>query len=147
MARYCVYRERSTWETEKKLDEYGLIPEAKDRIMAFLMTEGFVDDMRFAKIYARSKFVYHKWGRRKITIGLKKHRIIDTYVRQAMAEIDDESYKETIRELIRKKCEEKKRLPMAVRKQKVSSYLYSKGYVWDEFEKILKDECSENSPL
>ncbi len=147
MARYCAYRERSSRETGKKLDEYGLIPEAKDRIMAYLMEEGFVDDLRFAKIYARGKFYHNHWGKRKILEGLKRHHIMEAYIREGMAEIDEKDYQSTVRKLVRKKCEEKKSGSLAQRKQKVASYLYSKGYAWDEFINILNDECKEDSTL
>ncbi len=140
MARYCAYRERSSYETEKKLNEYGLIPEAKEEILAFLTEENFVDDLRFAKLYARSKFYQNRWGKRKIIQGLKKHRLTDYYIREALKEIDETGYKETIRKLMEKKRKTLENISPAEQKRKIYAYLMQKGYDYDEVTEIWENE-------
>ncbi len=140
MARYCAYRERSYHETLKKLREYRLKPEIEDEIIAFLTEENFLDDLRFAQIYARSKFYQKHWGRRKIVQGMKLHRLTDYFIKKGMEEIDAEDYKNTIRTLIRKKYETLYEDDKRTKKHKIVRFLQGKGYDYEEFKEILDEE-------
>ncbi len=140
MARFCAYRERSQYETLKKLKEYRLRPEVEDEIMVFLIEENFLDDLRFAQIYARSKFYQKQWGKRKIIQGMKSHRLTDYYIRKGLEEIDQEDYQNTIRRLIRKKYNTLQGDDERTKKHKIVRFLQGKGYDYEEFKEILDDE-------
>ena len=144
MADYCVYRDRSIWETGQKLDQYHLKPEVKDDIMAFLIEHGFLDDLRFAQSYARGKFYNNRWGRHKIIQGLRRHRLTDYYIRKGLEEIPDEDYTATVRGLIEKKCRSLPDGDHLHKQKKVSAYLLGKGYGYDEFKTILNEICQEH---
>ncbi len=64
--RYCAYQERSHQEVKNKLFEYGLRTGEVDETMAYLITEGFLNEERYAKAFAGGKFRMMKWGRLKI---------------------------------------------------------------------------------
>ncbi len=145
IARYCAYRDRSVFETEKKLNEFNLHPEAKDHILAFLMVENFLNDERFAISYARGKFHQNKWGKRKIVEGLKQHKIMDFYIQKALSEIEEKDYKETIIKIIRKKMKEYQVKNAWELKNKIYRFLINKGYEANEFIDILENEIRTNS--
>ena len=138
MARYCAYQERSHYQVEKKLREMGMIPEAIDAIMLFLIQESFLNEERFARAYVRGKFYQNKWGKQKIINGLKQHRIHQNLIQSALSEIDENDYQQTVKELIEKK---KKQLPAHNSyqiKQKIVRYLIQKGYDYETFAEWLK---------
>ncbi len=138
MARYCAYQERSHYQVEKKLREMGMIPDAIDAIMLFLIQEGFLNEERFARAYVRGKFYQNKWGKQKIINGLKQHRIHQNLIQSALNEIDENDYQQTIKELIAKK---KKHLPgpnTSQTNQKIARYLIQKGYRYEAFAECLK---------
>ncbi len=145
MARYCAYRDRSTFEVENKLKEYRLIPQVHDEILAFLMEENFLDDERFARSLARGKFRMKGWGRRKIMEALRNHRLSEYYIRKGLEELDDEEYQEMITRLIKKKLIniQKNRHPYHI-KQKIYRYLLQKGYFPEEFRDILDEEIKRH---
>jgi regulatory protein len=143
MARYCAFRDRSTYEVEKKLDEYGVIPEVKDEIIAFLMQENFLDDERFARSFARGKFRIKGWGKRKIVNELKKYRLSDYYIEKALEEIETGEYYAKIKELIAKKIKESDFENGFTAKQKIYRYLLQKGYAPEDFSDILNDEIKQ----
>src|SRR6516225_4110830 len=64
--RYCAYQERSHREVKNKLFEYGLYSNQVDEILSQLITEGFLNEERYAKAFAGGKFRMLKWGRIKI---------------------------------------------------------------------------------
>ena len=137
MARYCAYQERSHYQVEKKLREMGMIPEAVDAVMLFLIQEGFLNEERFARAYVRGKFYQNRWGKQKIIQGLKQHQIHPNLITTALTEIDDADYQQTIKDLIEKK---KMHLPdrnSYQTKQKIVRYLMQKGFRYEEFKDIL----------
>ena len=139
MARYCAYQERSHYQVEKKLREMGMIPEAIDAIMLFLIQEGFLNEERFARTYVRGKFYQNRWGKQKIIMGLKQHQIHPNLITTALTEIDNADYQQTIKDLIEKK---KMSLPdenSYQTKQKIVRYLAQKGFKYDEFSNLLFD--------
>lgn len=100
---WCAYQERSQNETRFKLLDYGLNPEEADQLISKLITENFLNEERFAMALARGKFRIKQWGKNKIRIELKKHRVSDYCINRAMKEIDPDEYDKTISELLEKK--------------------------------------------
>src|SRR5438445_10764263 len=64
--RYCAYQERSHREVKAKLFDYGLRSGEVDEIVSRLITEGFLNEERFARAFAGGKFRMMKWGKLKI---------------------------------------------------------------------------------
>jgi regulatory protein len=131
---YCAYQERCQQEVRNKLYEWGLWPDAVEKIIAQLITENFLNEERFAKAYAGGKFRIKKWGRLKIKIELKKRRITDYCLKAAMSEIDDDDYTAALKQIIEKRLSQlkgKKQLQF----QNAARYAISRGYegdlVWD----------------
>ena len=74
-ADYCAYQERSQQEVRDKLYGYGLHHDEVEENLSELITQGYLNEERFAKAYAGGKFRIKGWGKRKILQGLKQHRI------------------------------------------------------------------------
>lgn len=100
---WCAYQERSQNETRFKLLEYGLSLEEADQLISKLITENFLNEERFATALARGKFRIKYWGKNKIRLELKKHRVSDYCINKAMKEIDPDEYDKTIGDLLGKK--------------------------------------------
>src|SRR5579863_890568 len=71
IARYCAYQERSHQEVRNKLFNYGLRSTSVDEILSHLITEGFLNEGRYAKAFAGGKFRIMKWGKLKIRKALE----------------------------------------------------------------------------
>lgn len=127
-ADYCAYQERSQQEVRDKLYSYGLYTDAVEEIISDLITEGFINEERFAKSYCRGKFRLKKWGRNKILQGLKQHRVSDYCVRQGLAEIDEGEYLKCLADLAEKKKAQLKSEDPFIANRKTASYLIQKGY-------------------
>lgn len=141
--RYCAYQERCHKEVREKLYSYGLHRSDVDEILSGLITEGFLNEERFAKAYAGGKFRMKKWGRVKITHALEAKGLSKNCIRIGMREIDDESYISSLRELLTAKAHTIGHDDPFVLRDKLSGYAIQKGYepdlVWREiFEMIPK---------
>lgn len=128
LMQFCAYRDRSHKEVEEKLREMRMIPEACEQIIIQLMQEGFLNEERFARSFARGKFRIKKWGRLKIKRELKAREISEPVIKLAMTEIDEAEYHKTLEDLFKKKSDLLREPNLYKRKQKLANFLISKGY-------------------
>lgn len=133
--KYCAYQERCHQEVKRKLYDYGLQTSEVDELIAGLIQSNYLNEERFARSFARGKFMVKKWGRHKILSELKLRKISDYCIRKAMTEIADEVYTETLNGLIEKKNREYKSKNAYEQRAKIARFLMIKGYeselVWD----------------
>lgn len=138
---FCTYQERTQDEVRKKLSEWKVFSEEAEEIIAWLILENFINEERFAKIFAGGKFRIKNWGKRKITFELKSRKLSPYCIQSALREISDEDYKEKIGVLIKKKSIGLIESNSLIKKQKIANYLITKGYeselIWSHLNGIL----------
>ena len=100
---YCTYQERCHQEVRKKLQDMRMIPEAMDVIIVHLIQHNFLNEERFAKTFVRGKFKIKGWGKRRLTLELRKKDIAKVNINQALKEISDEEYTVILDTLAKKK--------------------------------------------
>jgi regulatory protein len=136
MCKFCAYQERTQKEIRQKLfDDYILDEDEREFIIVRLIEENFVNEERFAKTYAGSKFRVKKWGRLKILQALKMQGLSKYCIEQGMKEIEDDDYEKTLKSVIEKKLRLIKEKDPVKKKYALVRYVVSKGYeqdiVWD----------------
>ncbi|CAG5073301.1 Regulatory protein RecX [Dyadobacter sp. CECT 9623] len=141
-ASYCAYQERTQDEVKQRLRKWNVWGEEADEIIAELISMNYLSEERFAKTFAGGKFRVKNWGRIKIKQELQRRGISKYSLDQGMAEIQDESYIATLKQLLEKKralLERTETNPLVV-KQKLARYALAKGYeselVWKEIETL-----------
>ena len=134
----CAKQERCQSEIYKKLYEWGIELENAQEIVTQLIIENFIDELRFAKLYSRSKFNQLSWGKIKISHELKQKGISEKCIQKGLKEIDDKVYRATLKKEIEKKTNELKEKNTFILKNKLIRYLYSKGYEPDLTIELLK---------
>ena len=126
--KYCAYQERCPNDIRQKLREWQIEKEKAEQLLKALISEGYINEERFARAFVRGKFKIKSWGIAKITNELRRKNISESCITQALKEIDAEAYKETLDRLTRQWLAKHKTEPEFVRKQKLFRYLLSKGY-------------------
>lgn len=139
MMSFCAYRERAPEEVRLKMKKYKLSREQCDEILEYLNKESFLNEERFAKTYAGSKFRVKGWGRLKILNGLRQKGISQNLAESAVySEIEEADYLKTLRKhLAKKKKTLKNGLSFFEERQKVTAYALSKGFEWEEVQREL----------
>lgn len=125
---YCSYQERCHKEVVAKLKEMGMIPIAIDDIVGHLIQENFLNEERFSRSFARSKFNIKKWGRNRIVSELKQRDITKYNINLAMQELAEESYHETLEALAQKRLKQIKETDTFKRRKKLADYLLYRGW-------------------
>jgi regulatory protein len=133
LQRFCAYQERSHGEVRSKLIELGVYGDNLEMIIVELIQDNFLNEERFARIYARGKFNIKRWGKVRIKQELKQKKISDYCIKKAMEEILEEDYVKALNELVIKKANLLQESDRYKLRQKLFTYLLQKGY---EIERI-----------
>lgn len=131
---FCSYQERCIRETEEKLKDWTVQKKLIPSIISHLQVEGYINEERFAKVYAGGKFRVNKWGRQKIEFELKLKGIPESMIIKGIEEIDEVDYQRVLRDLILKKQKEIKPEKDLNIREKIITFVQGKGY---EIELIL----------
>ena len=100
----CSRREYCSADILKKAaDALDGDKDAAEQILQVLMSEKYVDDLRYATAYAREKSMISGWGETKIRYMLSSKRISRSLVDQALTEIDSDKADARLRKLLENK--------------------------------------------
>lgn len=139
--RYCAYQERSHQEVKRKLFDYGLRSDEVDELLTRLITDGFLNEERFAKAFAGGKFRIKKWGRLKIEHELEHRGLTKNCIVRGINEIDAADYTKTLRALIAKRAKQTDERNLFRKRNKVARFVIAKGYepelVWEVVKELL----------
>lgn len=136
---YCAYQERTHDEVRQRLKDWNVFGDEAEEIISELITENFINEERFAKIYAGSKFRVKKWGRNKILQELKRRKLSDYCIKKGLEEIDEEEYFLVLQALLHKKLHSLRTEPNEfIRNKKAADYAMRKGFEGDLVWEILK---------
>ena len=136
---YCAYQERCHKEVSQKLKNMYMIPEAIDLIIVHLLEHNFLNEERFTKAFVSGKLKIKKWGKRRLTLELKKKNISKININQALTEIDDKEYIQIFNNLAEKRCKAIKEKDTYKKKKKLADYLLYRG--WESF--LVYDKVNE----
>ena len=140
---YCAYQERSHLEVRNKLYGYGLFRNEVDEILLGLLTDGYLNEERFAKAFAGGKFRMKQWGRIKITHALEAKGVSKNCIQIGLKEIDSAAYMKSLRELLTSKSKTIQEDNIYSTRDRLSKYAMQKGYepelVWSTVRDILGD--------
>lgn len=137
--KYCDYQERSVKDVRTKLIAHKIYGILNENIITELIDEDILNEERYAFGYARGKFTYNQWGRMKIQKELMFEQVPNSIIEEALQQIDDDEYKQSISKLIQKKHTELKRKEkdkLKIRK-KLYQFLLQKGYSYSEVQPIM----------
>lgn len=141
IAKYCAYQERSHSEVEQKLYSYGLHSNQVQELLAWLITENYVNEERYATTFAGGKFRLKKWGKLKIEKHLAQKKVSQYSIDKALALIDEEDYIATMEDLIDRKRHAVSANNIYELRNKVARSLINKGFeperVWDKVKTII----------
>ena len=131
---YCARRETCRGDLEKKFRAAEIEPDLIDRVLDRLEQEKFIDEQRYAHAFVHDKAAFARWGRLKIRNalrlkGIDKH-LIDIALEE---EIDEKTYRQTLRELLSAKLRSLKfdpsdRHATYLAAQKLARFAASRGF-------------------
>ncbi|MBS1652307.1 MAG: RecX family transcriptional regulator [Bacteroidetes bacterium] len=136
MKHYCAYQERSQQQVRLRLLKFNINSFEKEQIIAKLIEDNFLNEERFAKALVSGKFNIKHWGRDKILVELRKHKVPEKLSKQALCLINKDNYEKIVLNEITKKHKQIKNENKFVVYNKLMRFAISKG-----FEHELVKDC------
>jgi regulatory protein len=124
----CSRREFCVDDIRSKLSLWGLEKNDAEKVIRTLISEKFIDETRYASAFVRDKFKYNKWGRVKIAAHLKRKKIPEDTINEAIRAVDNDQYIYFLKRLLeghRRTIKAKNKYDL---KSKLLRYGLSKGF-------------------
>ncbi|MFP4366317.1 MAG: regulatory protein RecX [Bacteroidales bacterium] len=135
----CALEERCRYDVRKKLFDWGVNSGDTEKIINQLVDDKYLDEWRFARMFAGGKFRNNKWGKVKISYELIRKNIAKNIIEDAIRRIDEEEYTEALKKELAKKQRSISAGDGAELKAKLHRFASSKGYEYDLINKVLDD--------
>jgi len=87
--RWLEYRDRSTAEIQRNLQQRGVTEEVIVEVLARLQRSGLIDDNRFARLWVENRNEFRPRGKRALTYELRGKGLDQTAVEGVLADFDD----------------------------------------------------------
>jgi len=135
---YCAYQQRCHNEVKDKLYSFGLNKTEVEQIISTLIEDDYLNEQRFAVMYASGHFRIKNWGRVKIKYELKKKQVSEYCIKKALAAIDEEDYAKTLQKLFEQKLKTlKSEKNQFIKNKKLQNHLMQKGFETDLIRELV----------
>jgi len=135
MQHYCAYEERCILDVKLKLQTFHLQEDVYENIINKLIKDDYINEERFARVFAGGKFRINHWGKNKIYAALQQKGLPELFILEGLNEIDQHDYINLLRNLISKKSQELVETDFSRKMKKLSNFAISRGFepnlVWD----------------
>ena len=140
LRRLCSRREYCTSDILKKASEAldGDHNRAEE-ILQVLVSERYVDDLRYASAYARDKASISGWGEVKIKYMLSAKGIARDVIAKALEEIDEGKAESRLEKLLENKWKSLKDDPQG--KMQLIRFALGRGYGYEDISSLLGKVC------
>ena len=135
--RYCSGAEHCCLEVRAMLERHKAESEDIDRILKYLVKEGYVDESRYARAFVHDKVRFAKWGRNKIAQALWQKRIPQNVADDALSSIDEDEYMAALKDVVKSRYRTVKGATEYERKMKTMKTVCGRGYEPSLVRKVL----------
>lgn len=149
LMRLCARAEKSTGDALRLLRTWGVEEQARETVLAKLLEQRFIDDVRFAEAFVREKLRLSGWGEYKIRTALQRKGIDRETIDRALQQTDREGMTDRLRTQLARKARTVKYTTLYDLRKKLMRYGLSLGY---DFETVTDavagqvketDECND----
>lgn len=125
---YCATAEHCEADVRTKLQTWACSPEHIDKIIDYLKNENFLNEQRYCNAFVRDKFRFNQWGKTKIAMMLRTKNIAEETIAEAIDQIDDATYQQTVTTLLQTKLKGLKYRDEYDRKAKLIRFAQGRGF-------------------
>jgi regulatory protein len=133
----CSRGEHCIDDIKNKFQLWGVVSSEAEKLIGILLRENFINEKRYAEAFVKDKYRYNRWGKVKIRSALRKKKIDSHLVNSALDSIDQDSYKDELRQIINSHRRHVKAKSPYELKSKLFRYGLSKGFESDLLYEIL----------
>ncbi len=132
LCRFCAYQERSEKEVRNKLKLLECPIDWQEDVVNALKANGFLNEERFIKAFAAGKQNMKSWGKQKILFKLLEKGISRTIAENAVQDLQQDDYLNTLKTLMVKKWQQLERQRKDLPKSRLIRFVLGKGYSYED---------------
>jgi len=133
----CARQERCSDDIRKKLVQWKVSASNIDLIIKKLATDGFINDERYALMFARDKSKFNKWGPLKISYALKAKHFSEETIKKVLVEIAPSMDQSNLLDILTKKAKSVKSKSPYDLKVKLIRFGLSRGFEYEQVNKAV----------
>lgn len=134
----CARSERCRSEIAEKLRQWGVGSSDRETILESLESRRFIDERRYTEAFVRSKFLFSRWGRVKISQALAVKRIPRDFVDEALDLIDEDEYQESVAVIVKRRAQGMDMPLSREDAQRLARFAMGRGFEWKYVKKALE---------
>ena len=146
MAAMCSRREYCEYDIREKLKKSQLDDTDITAVIKELKERNFINNERFATAYAKDKFQFNGWGKRKIAMMLSFKNIDDDTISNAINNIEQDPYKEKCLALLKSKAKSIKAENLSELKNKLLRFSIGRGFDYETSLKCISEITLQANP-
>lgn len=143
MQSLCARQEKCTADIRQKLHLLGLSNDDILWVIKRLIDDGYVNDSRYAHFFVCDKSRLNKWGRIKIISTLKSKGIAESIIRDSISELNADTDKKTLNDLISRKAKQVKAKSAYDLQSKLIRFGVSRGFEMELVLDVVKSVVKE----
>lgn len=133
----CARSEHSSGQAKERMRTWGLSPDEQERVLAKLIAGRYIDDERFARMFAHDRLAFGKWGRRKIMTDLRLKGVTADVANAVLDEMDDSEFADVLITLLKAKDRTITAKSPYERRCKLMRYAVGRGFDMDMIARII----------
>jgi regulatory protein len=145
--RFISYRQRSTAEVQRNLEEHNFSEEVIQHTLERLQRNSLVDDNRFARLWVENRSEFRPRSRKALQFELRRRGVEDETIAEAIESVDDESM--AYQAALKYSRKLTKLDDWQSFRQKLSAFLGRRGFNYDVIAPIVRqiwDEQEKDRP-
>ncbi len=128
LKQYCGYQERCHQDVKEKLYSLGLYKPDVEKLISQLIEENYLNEERFARLFAGGHFRQKQWGKQKIVYALRQKKLSEFNIKLGLTEIDPSEYERVAQKLIKTKWGMLKKEQYQNRAAKTTAFMLQRGF-------------------
>lgn len=141
--RLLAARPRTAAELRERLRRAGISLELTSSVIADLSSDGYLDDLEFARAWVRSRLAIRPCGLLRLRAELRKKGVTSSLIEQAIREVDGEedtsvAEERRARELVARKFRAYARLAWDARLRRLAGLLERRGFAAHTIARVLR---------
>lgn len=134
----CSRQEKCLSDVRIKLKQWGATPDMSNQILALLLADKFIDEERYARMYANEKARINKWGKIRIENSLRAKGVSGENIEAAIESVEELASSENLMGLLKRKIETTKAKSPQDLKVKLIRFASYRGFSYCEIQKALE---------
>ena len=128
----CARAEHCLDDMRRKMERWQVENDVQEEVLQYLVTEKYIDESSYARVFINDKIKYNRWGRKKVEQALFYKHIPREVYEPLLDDIVDNDYEEILLPLLRTKEKNIKYANDYEKRMKLIRFAMGRGFSYEQ---------------